>query len=352
MADQDPQESKGLLDPRNIVTAVAIAVLLGIGGAIVKVSGVGLGWAVAFGIWLLALVLLVDWWVRHGRPRFRWFIGWGGVALLLAIAAVVVSDDDESGLMLRVSNVDDKAVVEVNGDEKGSVGYQGKGDFDLGDLGREDQIDVSVINDKSGCAWKFILRREGKVIFRDEDGTAGSTSALLCTGRTGTVYTVSLNGDGRVLSCRRAGEMDPSLCRRRLELQQGRGKEEPAPGARTVTIYNKVTSGLQMTEDPKPLRLFFSPKLCTTRGCVLQGVELRTGNKIDVVCQTEGQKTTNGDNTTRADDKNPQLVKNDPIWYGVRTTAGRLVYFSEVWAHPRDRGGLGLTDCSSVVAEP
>jgi hypothetical protein len=129
------------------------------------------------------------------------------------------------------------------------------------------------------------------------------------------------------------------------------GPERPVPGLKTVEIYNKVTRGLGMAEDPKPLRLFFSPELCTSRGCVLPGIELRTGNKIDVVCQTAGQKMTNGDETTRADDKNPQLVEDDPIWYGVRTTKGRLVYFSEVWAHPRDRGGLGLTDCASVAVE-
>lgn len=229
MAEHNSQEPRGLLDPRNIVTAIVTAVLLAIGGAIVKVSGLGVGWFVAFGIWLLALLGLVEWWLRRRRPRLRWFIGWAVVAVALAVTAVVT--DDDSG-------------------------------------------------------------------------------------------------------------------------QQERGPERPAPGVKTVEIYNKITSGVKMAEDPKPLRLFFTPQLCTSRGCVLQGVELRTGDKIDVVCQIEGQKTTNGDNTTRADDKNPQLVKDDPIWYGVRTTKGRIVYFSEVWAHPRDRGGLGLTDCSSVVAEP
>jgi hypothetical protein len=127
------------------------------------------------------------------------------------------------------------------------------------------------------------------------------------------------------------------------------GPERPAPGLRTVTIYNKVTRGPDMAEDPKPLRLFFSPQLCTSPSCTLPGVELRTGNKIDVVCQKEGQEISNGDKSNPADDDNPQLVEDDPIWYGVRTTRDRLVYFSEVWAHPRDRGGLGLTDCSSLA---
>ena len=227
MADRDPQKPEGLLDVRNLITALVTAVVVGLVGAIVKLSGLGVGWFVAFGVWLLALVGLVEWRRRRSRPRLRWFIGWAVVAVALVVAAVVTHEDS----------------------------------------GKD-------------------------------------------------------------------------------------GPERPAEGLKEVEIYNKVTSGPKMAEDPKPLRLFFSPQLCTSPGCVLEGVELRTGNKIGVVCQVEGQRTTNGDETTDADNRNPQLVKDDPIWYGVRTTEGRLVYFSEVWAHPRDRGGLGLTDCSSVPVEP
>jgi hypothetical protein len=212
---------------RNLITGLVAAAVVALVGAIVKLSGLGVGWFVAFGAWLLAFVGLVEWWRRRSRPRLRWFICWAVVAVALVVAAVVTHED--------------------------------------------------------------------------------------------------------------SGEDGP---------------ERPAEGLKEVEIYNKVTRGPKMAEDPRSLRLFFSPQICTTRGCVLEGVELRSGNQIDVVCQVEGQPTTNGDERTDADDRNPQLVKDDPIWYGVRTTKGRLVYFSEVWAHPRDRGGLGLTDCSSVAVKP
>lgn len=236
MAERDPQRPRGeLLDVRSLITALVTAVVVGLVGAIVKLSGLGVGWFVALGVWLLALVGLVEWRRRQRRSKLRApvtrYIGWTVVVVAFVgvglVAAAVVTQEDS-----------------------------------------------------------------------DEEGP-----------------------------------------------------ERPAEGLKEVEIYNKVTRGPKMVEDPKPLRLFFSPQLCTTRGCVLEGVELRSGNKIDVVCQVEGQPTTNGDETTDADDRNPQLVKDDPIWYGVRTTKGRLVYFSEVWAHPRDRGGLGLTDCSSVAGE-
>jgi hypothetical protein len=65
-----------------------------------------------------------------------------------------------------------------------------------------------------------------------------------------------------------------------------------------------------------------------------------------VVCQTRSERTTNGNDENPIDDKNPGLAVSDR-WYGVRTDEG-IRYFNEVWAIPKDRGGLGLPSCSEI----
>lgn len=120
----------------------------------------------------------------------------------------------------------------------------------------------------------------------------------------------------------------------------GRGK--------TVTVYSKVTSGPKhLREDDQPLRLFFSPMLCVKKSCVLPGAVYQTGDDLKVVCQTSGDRLTNGNDSAPDDDRNPGLFESKR-WYGVRTDLGRFAYFNEIWAEPKARGGLGLPQCSRV----
>lgn len=123
----------------------------------------------------------------------------------------------------------------------------------------------------------------------------------------------------------------------------------PESGGRTIEIYNKVTNGRNaMREDPKPLRLFTSPAVCGDPACLIDKLKYRTGNRISgVICQTRGQEVLNSDETSNADDRNDGRYVSE-TWYGVRLDDGRLAYFSDVWARPDHRGGLGLPDCSVV----
>jgi hypothetical protein len=134
----------------------------------------------------------------------------------------------------------------------------------------------------------------------------------------------------------------------------GTASEAPAPvhhvvpGGKKVNIFNKVTSGPRLMREDTPVRLFFSTSLCHQSSCVLQGTDYHTGNVLDgVVCQTVGQRMTNGDDTSHSDDKNPGLA-HTRLWYGVRTDLHRLAYFSAIWVDPHERNGLGLPDCSSI----
>lgn len=123
-------------------------------------------------------------------------------------------------------------------------------------------------------------------------------------------------------------------------------KEEILPGGRMVSIDNRVTSGLGMREDSRPARLSVLPAVCRTDAsrCFVTDARFRSGDEVPVRCWTRGERLTNGEDWSRRDDDNPQLASSTR-WYGVRTTAGRLGYISEIWVAPRDRGGLGLPRC-------
>ncbi len=131
-------------------------------------------------------------------------------------------------------------------------------------------------------------------------------------------------------------------------LARSKDEPKPTPVGKTVTIFNMVTSGPKaLREDTKPLRLFTSPAICYEPSkCATDKPQFRAGDKVQgVVCQTNGARVTNGDDENPIDDHNPGLVESTR-WYGVRTNEG-VRYFSAVWAVPKDRGGLGLPDCSS-----
>lgn len=120
----------------------------------------------------------------------------------------------------------------------------------------------------------------------------------------------------------------------------------PQPVTRVITVYNQVTNGMSMREDSTPARLLTKPwRFCTSRGCNINGTERSTGQTYDAaVCQTSGDRTTNGNDGSGVDDANPALFESSR-YYGVRLSNGVFGYISEVWIAAEHRGGLGLPNC-------
>jgi hypothetical protein len=122
---------------------------------------------------------------------------------------------------------------------------------------------------------------------------------------------------------------------------------EPAPPPRRViTVDNRVTNGGGMREDTTPARLTTQPWIrCGSRGCNINGTERSSGGTYDAaVCQTTGERTTNGNDGNANDDANPERFESTR-YYGVRLGDGTYGYVSEVWIRAADRGGLGLPGC-------
>ncbi|WP_217924427.1 S1 family peptidase [Miltoncostaea oceani] len=119
-----------------------------------------------------------------------------------------------------------------------------------------------------------------------------------------------------------------------------------APARRAITVDNRVTNGMGMREDTTPVRLTTQPWVrCGSRGCNINGTEAGSGHVYNAaVCQRTGERTTNGHDTSAADDANP-LRFESTRYYGVRLTNGVFGYISEVWIRAADRGGLGLPGC-------
>ena len=118
------------------------------------------------------------------------------------------------------------------------------------------------------------------------------------------------------------------------------------PLALVITVDNRVTNGLGMREDSTAVRLTTKPwTYCGSRGCNINGTERSSGGTYDAaVCQTVGERTTNGHDGSSADDANPELYESTR-YYGVRLGNGTFGYVSEVWIRAADRGGLGLPNC-------
>ena len=127
---------------------------------------------------------------------------------------------------------------------------------------------------------------------------------------------------------------------------------QPQPGApppaprHVLVVDNRVTNGMGMREDSTPARLQTQPWVfCVSRGCVIYGTERSSGQTYDAaVCQTFGERTTNGHDTNPSDDANPERFESTR-YYGVRLANGTFGYVSEVWIRADYRGGLGLPGC-------
>lgn len=113
-----------------------------------------------------------------------------------------------------------------------------------------------------------------------------------------------------------------------------------------ITVDNRVTNGMGMREDSTPARLLTQPWVrCTARGCNIYGTERASGQNYDAaVCQTFGERTTNGHDTDPNDDGNP-LRFESTRYYGVRLADGTFGFVSETWIRADFRGGLGLPGC-------
>ena len=120
----------------------------------------------------------------------------------------------------------------------------------------------------------------------------------------------------------------------------------PQPVSKVITVDNRVTNGMGMREDGTPARLTTKPwTYCGSRGCNINGTERSTGGTYDAAgCQTTGERTTNGHDSSPADDNNPERFESSR-YYGVRLSNGTFGYVSEVWIRAADRGGLGLPAC-------
>jgi hypothetical protein len=115
---------------------------------------------------------------------------------------------------------------------------------------------------------------------------------------------------------------------------------------RVIVVDNRVTSGPSMREDATPNRLTTRPwVLCGARNCYINGTERWTGGAYDAaVCQTQGDRTTNGNDSDPSDDANPERFESTR-YYGVRLLDGTFGFVNEVWIRAADRGGLGLPAC-------
>ena len=115
---------------------------------------------------------------------------------------------------------------------------------------------------------------------------------------------------------------------------------------KVITVDNRVTSGRSDMREDKPVPLTTIPAVnCITRRCDIKGTDRSSGQTYDAaVCQVRGERTTNGDNTSPHDDRNPDLFSSDR-YYGVMLPDGRQGYVSEVWISKDQRGGLNLPKC-------
>jgi hypothetical protein len=124
------------------------------------------------------------------------------------------------------------------------------------------------------------------------------------------------------------------------------GGGQSGPLRRVLVVDNRVTNGMGMREDSTPARLTTKPwTFCTSRGCNIYGTERSSGGTYDAaVCQTTGERTTNGNDHDPSDDANPERFESSR-YYGVSLSNGVFGYVSEVWIRAADRGGLGLPPC-------
>lgn len=125
------------------------------------------------------------------------------------------------------------------------------------------------------------------------------------------------------------------------------------PSGVVLRVDNRITSGMQVQEDPNRVPLSTRPvPNCGSRGCeVKDSPTWESKQQIDrAVCQQRGERITNGHDASEADDKNP-LLDASSLYYGVVLKDDTRGYIAEVWVAREQRGGLGLPPCSRVLPD-
>jgi hypothetical protein len=124
--------------------------------------------------------------------------------------------------------------------------------------------------------------------------------------------------------------------------------QHEASSGKIIRVYNRVTSGPRRMREDDDYPVYLSTKpapFCAERNCKIPETNRETGDTYDAaVCQRQGERVTNGQDTSRIDDDNPGLFSSRR-YYGVRLDEDTFGYVSEVWIDPGDRGGLGLPSC-------
>jgi len=123
------------------------------------------------------------------------------------------------------------------------------------------------------------------------------------------------------------------------------------PAGVVLRVDNRTTSGRKVREDPARLPLTTRPvPNCGRRGCVVNATPTwESKQRIDrAVCQQQGERITNGNDASKADDDNP-LLDDTRLYYGVILKDGTSGYVAEIWIARKQRGGLGLPPCSTVL---
>ncbi|HEX6423239.1 MAG TPA: hypothetical protein VFZ79_07145 [Acidimicrobiales bacterium] len=125
----------------------------------------------------------------------------------------------------------------------------------------------------------------------------------------------------------------------------GGGGGEAEPPERVVAVIdNRVTDGPGMREDTPAYLATVAENFCRPNGCEVPGTDLVSGDELVLTCQTVGQRTTNGDDTSTADDGNPELYESRLWYYGVLEGRGEG-FISESWIADEFRGGMDLPLC-------
>lgn len=120
----------------------------------------------------------------------------------------------------------------------------------------------------------------------------------------------------------------------------------PPPASVAVTVDNRVTNGSQMREDPAgPTFLTTQPVArCGSRNCNIAGTERGTGGRYEsATCQQQGERITNGNDASAADDSNPERFESTR-YLRVTLASGQTGFVSEVWL--KERGGMNLPTCT------
>lgn len=123
------------------------------------------------------------------------------------------------------------------------------------------------------------------------------------------------------------------------------------PAGVVLRVDNRTTSGREAREDPARLPLTTRPVPgCGRRGCVVDGTPTWESKQwIDrAVCRQRGERMTNGNDASKADDDNP-LLDDTNLYYGVMLEDGTAGYVAEIWIARDQRGGLGLPPCRGVL---